>query len=93
MTEHAALQQMEAELSAWESDLERWHTDEERATGDPQRRREQQQMLDDLHEKRMQARHYLDDLAQGASWAELQPEIQRLWADIRTSIALIKQWA
>jgi hypothetical protein len=93
MTENATMRQMEAELHAWEADLDRWRAQDEHADGDPQRRREQQQMLDDLHEKRMQARHYLDDLARGASWAELQPEMERLWTDIRSSIAAIKQWA
>ncbi len=86
-------QEMEAELHAWEGDLERWHALEEHADGDPQLRREQQQMLDDLHEKRMQARHYLDDLAQGGDWAELKPKMDSLWEEIRSSIAAIKQWA
>lgn len=93
MTMNATAQAMEAELHTWESELERWHTQEEHADGDPQRRREQQQMLDDLHEKRMQARHYLDQLARGGSWAELQPEMERLWADIRASLTAIQQWA
>jgi hypothetical protein len=93
MTTNATVQQMEAELHAWEADLDRWRARDEHADGDPQRRREQQQMLDDLHEKRMQARHYLDDLARGANWTELQPEMERLWTDIRSTIAAIKQWA
>jgi len=87
------IRQMEAELAAWEADLERWHTEEESTSGDPQLRKEQQQMLDDLHEKRLQARHYLDDLRRGGDWTQLQPKMERLWAEIRTSIKTIKQWA
>ena len=50
-------------------------------------------MLDDLHEKRLQARHYLDDLNRGADVAALRPKMERLWAEIRSSIVMIKQWA
>ena len=87
------VRQLETELETWEADLERWHSTEESASGDPQLRKEQQQMLDALHEKRMQARHYLDELARGGDWSVLQPKMDALWAEIRTSIAAIKQWA
>jgi len=87
------IRQWEAELQAWEADLERWHTQEESASGDPQLRIEQQKMLEELHDKRMEARRYLDALARGGNWTELQPKIDALWSDIRTSIAAIKQWA
>jgi hypothetical protein len=86
-------QRMEAEFQRWESDLERWHGSEESAQGDPQRRREQQQMLDDLHEKRLQARQYLDQFARGDDQAALQPKMETLWTEIRREIAAIKQWA
>lgn len=84
---------MDTELSAWEADLERWHEQEESAQGDPQLRREQQQMLDDLHEKRFQARRYLDELARGGDWLTLKPAMEQLWTEIRTEIAAIQQWA
>jgi hypothetical protein len=86
-------QRMEAELQAWETELEHWSRQNERAEGDVELRREQQQMLDDLHEKRMQARHYLDDLDRGGDWNALRPKMEPLWADIRRSIEAIKVWA
>ena len=84
---------METELSAWEADLDRWRALEESARGDPQRRREQQQMLEDLHTKRLRARHYLDELARGGDWLALKPKMESLWAEIRAEIAAVKQWA
>ncbi|HVU13699.1 MAG TPA: hypothetical protein VHD90_20605 [Phototrophicaceae bacterium] len=94
MDERAAFrQQKAAELELWEADLERWHTQRESAEGNPQLRREQQQMLDDLHLKREQARHYLDDLDRGGDFNGLKPKMEQLWAQIRTSLTAIKQWA
>jgi DNA phosphorothioation-dependent restriction protein DptG len=91
MDEKTAFQQrMEAELREWEAELERWREREEHADGDPQLRKEQQQMLDDLHEKRLTARRYLDELARGGDWSVFQPEMEQLWAEIRTEIAAIK---
>ncbi len=86
-------QRMESQLQAWEAELDHWRLQGESTRGDPQLRREQQQMLDDLHEKRMQARHYLDDLNHTANWETLRPKIERLWAEIGASLAKIKQWA
>ncbi len=94
MDEKAAFrQQMAAELQSWEADLERWHLQDESARGNPQLRREQQQMLDDLHVMRMDARHYLDELDHGGDFTSLKPKMEQLWAQIRTSLTTIKEWA
>ncbi len=90
MDNHA--QQLEAELNQWETELENWRVEDEHATGDPQLRREQQLMLDDLSEKRSLARHYLDQLAHDDS-PELRAKIDSLWTEIRTLITKIKAWA
>ena len=94
MDEQTAFRQrMEAELESWEADLEHWHSRDESAEGDPELRREQQQMLDDLHVKRMEARQYLDELDHGGDFTSLKPKMEQLWTNIRRSIATIKQWA
>ena len=85
-------QQLEAELHQWEAELEDWRVAEEHATGNPQLRKEQQLMLDDLHEKRNQARQYLDQLARDDS-AELRAKMEPLWTEIRALITKIKAWA
>ena len=82
--------QMEAELIDWEAELEHWRRREEHVVGDAQRRREQQQILEDLHEQRLKARHYLDELDRGGDWTVLQSEMEQLWAEIRRSITAIK---
>jgi hypothetical protein len=91
MDSHA--QQLEAELNQWETELENWRVEDEHATGDPQLRKEQQLMLDDLSEKRSLARHYLDQLAQGNAGEDLKAKMEPLWAEIRALITTIKQWA
>ena len=91
MDEKAAFRQrMEAELHEWEAALDRWRVDGENTEGDPQFKREQQQRLDDLHEKRMHARNYLDDLDRGGDWMTLKPKIEQLWSEIRQSITAIQ---
>lgn len=86
-------QQKESELHTWEAQLDQWRSRDESADGDPELRREQQQMLDDLHAKRMEARNLLDALARGGDSTALTPQIERLWADIRQSIQEIQTWA
>ena len=93
MDEPAFRQRMETELEEWEAELERWHSQDEHATPNPQLRREQQQMLDDLHEKRLQARRYLEDLSHGGDFITLRPKMEQLWAEIRNSITAIRTWA
>ncbi len=90
MTNNA--QQLEAELHQWEAELEDWRVTEEHVTGNPQLRKEQQLMLDDLHEKRNQARQYLDQLARSDS-PELRAKMELLWTEIRVLITKIKAWA
>ena len=85
-------QQLETELHQWEAKLEAWRIEEEHATGNPQLRKEQQIMLEDLHEKRNQARQYLDQLARNDS-PELRAKMELLWTEIRTLITKIKAWA
>lgn len=87
------VQRMESELQVWEADLEHWRMQGEHADGDVELRKEQQQMLDDLHEKRMQARHYLDDVKHVGDWSALRPQMEQLWAEIRQSVEAIKTWA
>ena len=86
-------EQLEAELHQWETELENWRVEEERATGNPQLRKEQQLMLDDLHEKRTQARQYLDQLTREGSSPELKAKMESLWIVIRALITKIKAWA
>ncbi len=85
-------QSMEAELHKLEAELEQWQVEDE-GRGAVQRQREQQQMLDDLHEKRLQARQYLDQVARREDWAALKPKMERLWAEMAAQIETIKAWA
>ena len=86
-------QQLETELHQWEAELEDWRVEEEHATGNPQLRKKQQLMLDDLHEKRTQARQYLDQLSREGSSPELKANMESLWTEIRALITKIKAWA
>ncbi len=85
-------QSMEAELHNLEAELEQWQVEDE-GSGAVQRQREQQQMLDELHEKRLQARQYLDQVARRDDWQTLKPKMEHLWAEMATQIDTIKAWA
>ena len=85
-------QSMAAELHKLEAELERWQAADE-GSGAAQRQREQQQMLDDLHEQRLQARQYLDQVARSEDWSALKPKMERLWAEMAAQIEKIKTWA
>ncbi len=85
-------QRMETELHQWEAELDRWQNEDEHADGATELRREQQQMLDELHSKRLRARQYLDQVQQDADWAALKPKMEQLWAAIRAQISTIETW-
>ncbi len=91
MDERSAFQQsMEAQLHSLEAELERWQAEDEGSGSAAQLRREQQQMLTDLHEQRLQARQYLDQVARRDDWQPLKPKMERLWTEMATQIAAIK---
>ncbi len=83
-------QSMETQLHQLEADLEDWEAAEDRSSDAAQRRREQQQTLDDLHEKRLQARQYLDQVARRPDWQTLKPKVERLWTEMKTQIDALK---
>ncbi len=86
-------QSMETELHALEAGLDRWQAADEHVDTDAQLQREQQQMLDDLHSKRVQARQYLDELQQSGDWSALKLKMETLWSEMRTQISMIESWA
>ncbi len=83
-------QSMEAELHNLEGQLERWEAEGDGSSNAAQLQREQQQMLTDLHEKRLRARQYLDQVARSDDWQALKPKMERLWAEMATQIDTIK---
>lgn len=84
---------LESDLQIWEAELEQWRRQHEHSDGSVDLRKEQQEMLDDLHEQRMRARQLLGELERSEDWTALKPEMEQLWANIRRSITAIRQLA
>ncbi|MCC6804597.1 MAG: hypothetical protein IT319_17065 [Anaerolineae bacterium] len=84
---------LESDLQIWEAELEQWRRRYEHSDGSVVLRKEQQEMLEDLHEQRMRARQLLGELERSDDWTALKPEMEQLWANIRRSITAIRQIA
>lgn len=83
---------MEAQLHEWEAEIDRLRAKAENAQADAALNRERQQMLDELHERRMRARRDLDLLDTRAedAWDDLKTDIEKTWADIKNAVEKIK---